>query len=189
MAQADRERRFRRRGRSGRSGSSRTGRRPSGTCSSPGTPSRSAAASAGRRRQPRARSGCGSRTPRGALSAYAAVNSFSRHEKIELACIFPPSRSMWHALRPGRALGSRFGELLLECAPARTPRCAVGRCRWRRGRCAKNTRGSLKPARTVCSIWSSVSVRPATRCGSRSKAPGIWRMLFAGYSADRPAIG
>ena len=28
-------------------------------------------------------------------------------------------------------------------------------------------------------------VRPATRCGSRSNAPGIWRMLSAGYSFER----
>ena len=33
---------------------------------------------------------------------------------------------------------------------------------------------------TVCSIWSSVTVRPARRCDSRSNAPGICRMLRAG---------
>ena len=66
------------------------------------------------------------------------------------------------------------------------PRFGTGRRQSRRGR-ARGTRGVAERARMSFSMPSSVTVRPATRCVSRSKAPEIWRTLPAGYADERAA--
>ena len=117
------------------------------------------------------------------------MNSFSRHEKIELTSTLFGLAIDLHALRAGDALGGHFGQLLLESRAgerlAAQPAAADGAAAEREDRRADRGTPAGSSAR---SDRASASGRPRDAAAARTRRESAG-CSSAGYSADAPGIG